>query len=110
MRNTYLDDKVLQNYLGRLVNHVYKILPLREQNEATLKKYMSSLQVELLGCDGLIVALHCDAEFLSLLSILQYFIDRPDETVEVYRREIFKALSICNKLRERYARKPARKG
>ena len=56
-----------------------------------------------LGCRALVVAIHEDSLFLSLISILQYLIDHPESDVAFVRREVFRAISICNKLKERYA-------
>lgn len=105
-----MDNAVLENYLRNLVNLFYKILPLRENEQPTLGTYMQSLQVELIGCKSLITALHEDSMFLSLLSILQYLIDDQNGEVSVYKREVFKAISICNKLRNRYAGESCEEG
>lgn len=39
-----IDAEVLHNYFRNLVNHFFKILPIREQNEESLTTYMQSLQ------------------------------------------------------------------
>ena len=97
--------EVLHNYFRNLVNHFFKILPIREQNEESLTTYMQSLQAELLGCKGLVSAIQNDASYLTLLSILQYLIDNPECTVREVKREVFRAISICNKLKAQYASK-----
>ena len=100
-----IDAEVLYNYFRNLVNHFFKILPIREQNEESLTTYMQSLQAELLGCKGLVSAIQNDASYLTLLSILQYLIDNPECTVREVKREVFRAISICNKLKAQYASK-----
>ncbi len=100
-----IDAEVLHNYFRNLVNHFFKILPIREQNEESLTTYMQSLQAELLGCKGLVSAIQNDASYLTLLSILQYLIDNPECTVREVKREVFRAISICNKLKAQYASK-----
>lgn len=100
-----IDAEVLHNYFRNLVNHFFKILPIREQNEESLTTYMQSLQAELLGCKGLVSAIQNDASYLTLLSILQYLIDNPECTVRDVKREVFRAISICNKLKAQYASK-----
>lgn len=95
--------KLLCSYLKNLVNLFFKILPIREKEEASLSTYMNSLQVELLGCKGLITALDNDPYYLTLLAILQYLIDNPDCEVHKVKREVFRAISICNKLKAKYA-------
>ena len=102
---TPIDTDVLHNYFRSLVNHFFKILPIREQNEESLTTYMQSLQAELRGCKGLVSAIQNDASYLTLLSILQYLIDNPECTVREVKREVFRAISICNKLKAQYASK-----
>lgn len=94
---------VLNNYLHSLINLFFKILPLKESGERSLEAYMRSLQTELLGCKALVEALHDDSMFLSLIAILQSLIDNPDCGVPFVKREVFRAISICNKLKEKYA-------
>lgn len=97
-----MDAIVLNNYLRALINLFFKILPIRESGESSLDTYMRSLQSELLGCKELVVAIHEDPMFLSLISILQYLIDNPTCSVSTVKREVFKAISICNKLKAKY--------
>lgn len=98
-----MDATVLNNYFRSLINLFFKILPLWEGGESSLTVYMQSLQAELLGCNELVEAIHNDSLFLSLISILQYLIDTPDCEVPIVKREVFRAISICNKLKSRYA-------
>ena len=98
-----MDAMVLNNYFRTLINLFFKILPIKESGESSLDTYMRSLQAELLGCKELIEAIHEDPLFLSLIAILQYLIDNPSCEVSVVKREVFRAISICNKLKSRYA-------
>jgi len=99
----YIDSKLLSDYFSALINQFFKILPIREQESDSLSVYLRSLQLELIGCHSLITVLNNDALFITLLSILQYFIDNPDSPVKEVKREVFHAISICNKLKERYS-------
>lgn len=92
----------LSNYFRTLVNHFFKILPIWESGESSLVMYMRSLQAELLGCKELIEVIHNDSLFLSLIAILQFLIDNPALETSSVKREVFKAISICNKLKSRY--------
>ena len=96
-----LSDEMVLNRLDSYVNQFYKILPIKEGGEQTLGQYMTSLQREMLGCQSLIVALENDAQYLSLLSILQYLIDH-DCDVKVVRSEVFKAIGILKKMRHKF--------
>ena len=99
-----LSADILWKYLSTLVNLFFKILPIWESGKQaeSLNAYMRSLQAELLGCKELIAAIHDDPAFLSLIAILQYLIDNPTLDPLIVKREIFKSISICNKLKARY--------
>lgn len=104
--STVLGDNIeaalLERYFSRLVNRFFKILPLREACEATLSAYLRSLQAELLGCKGFVPTLATDADFMVLLAILQFFVEHPESEIADVRREVFRAIRICKKLREIY--------
>lgn len=102
--NKIVPDTAIGNYLRTLVNQFFKILPMRESNEPSLKEHMRSLQAEIIGFGGLFLKLKDDSMLVSLISILQYLIDN-DCSVTVVKREVFKAITICNKLRDKYCSK-----
>ncbi len=97
-----IEKELLQNYFKSLVNSFFKILPMRENGERSLPTYIVSLQTELTGCQSFVPELEKEAQLMSLLSILQYLHDNPDCPVRSVRREVFKAISICNKLEVQY--------
>ena len=97
-----IDSRLLSNYLTNLVNLIYKILPLRESGEDSLVPYMESLEIEMLGCSELIEAIHQDRAYLTIISIVEYLSTHSDFPVKVFKREVFKAINLCNKLKERY--------
>lgn len=96
-----IPDRLFENYIRSLVNQFFKILPIRENEEPTLTEYMKNLQIELLGNKGLIVKLENDPQYLTLISILQYMIQN-DCDVPTTRSQVFKAISICNRLKSKY--------
>lgn len=96
-----IHNEVLKNYLDTLVNNFFKILPIKENEEPTLNDYMKSLQLELIGCNSLFENTSYDSSLLSLISILQYLIEH-DCDVVIVKREVFKAISICKKLKRKY--------
>lgn len=98
-----IESALLCNYFEQLVNRFFKILPIREKEEQSLTVYVDRLQKELMGCESLIPAVRTDDMYLTLLSILQYLIDHPDCPVREVRREVFGAITICNKLKALYA-------
>jgi hypothetical protein len=93
------DDKYLINYLNFLINKVYKILPISEREPETLKDYLESLLIELSGSKELIDKIKYDANFISVMSTLQYFTSN-EYNHKTLRREIFKCIKIIEKLKE----------
>ena len=99
-----LNDEVFSKKLKGFVNQFYKILPIKESGEPSLTQYMKSLQREMLGCGALINALDNDAQYLSLLSILQYLIDNECDVATV-KSDVFRAINILKKMQSRFAKK-----
>ena len=97
-----ISQQLLYNYFKNLVNSFFKILPIKEEKPETLGIYMESLQKELIGCKHLVVGISEEPSFLSLLAILQYLIDYPECTQREVKREVFRAISLCNKLKATY--------
>ena len=94
-----ISPEIVCAYIKDLINRFFKILPIKESGEPSLKAYMESLRAELLGCQSLVSWLELEHNYMTLLSILQYLIDHNEEcSVKEVRREVFKAISICNKL------------
>lgn len=98
-----IDAKTLHGYLTVLINRIFKILPIREQEEDSLSIYIRSLISEILGCGGLVDTLNNDPDYLTLIAILQYIGDHTANDVRDIRREVFRAISICNKLKAKYS-------
>lgn len=94
----------IRYYFLNLVNAFYKILPMAENREPTRYEYMCSLRREMLGMEGLIEALGRNTGFLSLLNILTYLIDNPDCEDDIIKSDVFKAISICNRIAKKYER------
>lgn len=101
MYDTELSDALVGKYLTDLVNRFYKILPIRENEEKTIEQYLESLLREMLGFKSLIIALQYDDRYITLLSILQYFIDEKPDVSKV-KSDVFKAINILKKLQKKY--------
>ena len=95
--------EMVDKYLNGLVNQFFKILPIKESGEPSLNEFMRSFQAELLGFGGLMAEIGNDSMYLTLLSILQYLIEN-DCDVPVVKREVFRAISICKKLHNKYCK------
>lgn len=95
----------IHNYMRSLVDRFFKILPLWEEAEETLPTYLDSMLIELSGFRSMMFALHHDHDFVTLMAIVQYLIDNPETKPRTVRREVFRAISICNKLSAKYGTK-----
>lgn len=92
----------MRNYMRGLVDRFFKILPMWEDQESSLQTYLESLLLELKGFEELMSVLHDDRDFVTLLSILQYLIGHPETNKRTVKREVFRSISICNKLTAKY--------
>lgn len=99
--NVEINGRMVSNYLNALVNRFYKILPIKESGEDTLRRYLESLQREMLGLCDLMEFVHSDDRYLTLLAIVQYFIDN-DTDVATVRTDVFRAISLIKKLQKKY--------
>jgi hypothetical protein len=92
---------LFSSYKKALVNKVYKILPLYEESNVGLFANIQSLIYELHGILIVIHSLNKNANFLSLIAILEslsddsLFFDLDHETV---KREVFKCLDLVKKM------------
>ena len=105
MRTRYgkeVSREMFANKLGVMVNQFYKILPIREAEEPSLGRYMTSLLREMLGMKDLIEALDHDAQYLTLLAILEYMIDN-DCDVSTVRSDVFRAINILKRMQSRFS-------
>ena len=100
---TPIDETSILKYLKNLINCFFKILPMKENKEPTLLEYIKGFQRELIGCNGLFPEFKEDGRLLTLINILQYMIDNPDCDTRDVRRDVFNAISICNKLHDYYS-------
>lgn len=94
----YIDSTEVCKYFNSLINRFFKILPMRENNEKSLQRYMHGLQQELVGCQGFFPALETCEPFISLLSNLQYLIDTPDCPVSKVKCTVFRSINICTRI------------
>lgn len=101
-----IDDALIEKYFGALVNKVFKILPIAENQEESIAVYMESLSCELQGFQSLLPAVGEDPSFLSFVSILKWLSDtviEDDVPHSAIRREVFHAISLCKKMQENYS-------
>lgn len=84
---------------GRLVNNIYKILPLYEEKNIGYKDYVHSLIMEINGIEKAIDV--NDTNLLSLIGVLQSISDVTDnDSHAIVKREVFKAIKLSKAIAE----------
>lgn len=96
-----IPDRMLGNYLERLVGRFFKILPIRESEDQGLTEYLGSLRNELVGLSELMEEIGYDEMYLSLIVSVQYLMEH-ECCVQEVKREVFRCISVCKKLRNKY--------
>jgi hypothetical protein len=94
-------SETLAKYFSVLVGKVFKILPLAEESIYSAKVYLDGLMMELRGFDTLFDFVNDDPLFISFLSIIAFLqenIDSEQCNLAIIKREVFQAISICQKL------------
>lgn len=96
--NLDISSDTIQKNLKRIVNQIYKLLPLREEEE-DWKKPLNTLMEELAGMNNLLIGeqqlffpLLCKMEGLFQLT--------QEEDFLLYRRTIFECLSLLDEIKQ----------
>jgi hypothetical protein len=94
------DNEKLVVYLNSVVNSVFKILPLYEEQNVGVKTYIESLLFELYGLEEA-VAMEHSYEYISLLSTLESVkkeVEKQDSKKATIKREVFKCINIIKNM------------
>lgn len=98
---TVIDDKVVKKYLQNTVDKIFKILPLYEEKNKTLKAYIGSLIIELKGFVSVYGSVGV-SEYISVISTLEglYNMVEEKDRQPVVKREVFKCIETINKIHD----------
>ena len=97
-----IESTLLDNYFHVLVNRIFKILPMRENNEESLGTYLINLRDEMLGCQEMIPDIKTNSLYAGIMFTIQYLIDAPNCEVDDVKSKVFGAISMCNKIASSY--------
>lgn len=89
-----ITDKMWASYKQKLVNMVYKILPLKEENSKTIDTYIESLIFGLMG--AVRIAEEKEKDLFMIIGVLHSIKDEQD--LKITKREVFNCISLINKL------------
>lgn len=94
--NIHIKEQVVQSELKKIINQVYKLLPMREEN-IDWQKPLETIMVQLSGMNRLF--LDQQEVFFSLLCKMEgLFTLTKFDDFQNYRRTIFECLSLLNTL------------
>lgn len=95
---SYKDAK---SFLKALIEHqLFKILPMKEDDNPSLDSYLDSLIIEVWGAKSLYPELDESNEYLRIMHTLSYFKDNEYSVVQC-KREVFKMINLAKKILER---------
>lgn len=97
-RITYgnISDKLYEKYKNRLINSIYKILPMKEEDTSTIETYIESLVYELTGIDKLFVGEDELQEILVIIAILENL--KKETNISIVKREVFRAIGLVKRM------------
>ena len=91
----------LQAFLKSLINHqLFKILPMKEDNNKFLNEYLDSLQIELLGAKKNFQMLESDIKYTRIINTVA-FLHKNDYSVKQCKREVFKMIHLAKDIYDR---------
>ena len=90
---------IRDGFYRRLINCIYKILPLKEEGNDGLDDYVDSVLIQLYGSLNTYPDLNYNQQFISIINTLQYFRNN-EYTVKQCKRETFRCINILQNMIE----------
>lgn len=84
-------------FFKNIIGKIFKILPLKEENNIGFYDYVDSILIQLIGAKSTFLELENNQDFLSVINIIQYIKNNKCSNKQC-KREIFKCLNIIQKL------------
>ena len=90
-----IDGLVLDNMLTRLTNQIWKLIPMRE-NEEDWEKQLNTVIIEIAGLNEIFSSIPL---FLQLLAKLEGLKLEEEITFDLYRKTVFECLTLIQELK-----------
>ena len=94
--NLEISNETLNKSLKRIINLIYKLLPMREEGN-DWEKPLETIIEELVGMNRLVIDLQPDL-FPVICKLEGLFSLQDKQEMALYRRTIFECLSLLNKI------------
>jgi len=96
-----LSSNSMYKYFSLLIGKTFKILPLKEESANTLKSYINSYLVEIIGNKHLNPVLFDEnPQLISVLTTVS-FLANEDYDVSTCKKEVFKCIRILEDVRDK---------
>lgn len=95
--NIALSRTIVQNDIKRIVNQIYKLLPMREEKKDWQKPLQTIIQ-ELAGMKRLFLGQQEQSFFILLCKLEGMFELTQSIDFDLYRRTVFECLSLLNEI------------
>ena len=95
--DAFIENKAIVTNLSRLVNQIYKLLPIREEN-ADWQKPLTTIQEEFAGMDLLLLD-HHQILFQLMNKLEGLFTLTKESDFMMFRKTIFECLNLVNELK-----------
>lgn len=97
------DSVMFNSYLTSLVDRIFKILPLYEEKNEGLVRYIDSLVFELQGLETVITDMSFDTDYIILLATMRS-LESESKTLtaktSTVKREVFKCINLVKRIKE----------
>lgn len=96
---SYIESELLSlsTFFEFITGKIFKILPLREDENESIYEYLDSLRIEMTGAIETFPELHDNYEFMTLVNTINYLIGNEFD-ISTCKREVFKMLKTVNLL------------
>jgi hypothetical protein len=95
-------SEIFINYSASLADRIFKILPLYEEKNEGLFRYIQSLIYEFNGLVWAVESLNSNPDLLVIIATMESLSNDAimfDEDKEVIKREVFKCIDLSKKLK-----------
>lgn len=92
---------MIRDYLENLIDCIFKILPLKEEENLGLVDYIDSIIIQIIGSKNVYVELYSNQKYLSILNVL-YYLKNNEFTLKQCKREVFKCTNILTRILSTY--------
>lgn len=96
---TELVLRLQYNYLCKLIDRIYKIIPLKEENVETVESYIRNITDEIMGNAELINSIDCDPRVMIITSTLFSIVGETEHGA--YKRSVFKCIRYIEQLKDK---------